>query len=72
MPCGMELRRVRNRRAIAIIDAYGDPVAPGATGDVDPHDEDVLAGLAAGDLDDLGPGAAVRPHTHAHAHEEAH
>lgn len=49
MTCGMERRRVRNRLAIAIPDANGGTIEPDGIGDVDPHDERILAGIAAGD-----------------------
>lgn len=65
MTCGMERRRVRNRLAIAIEDAEGGTIEPDAIGIVDPHDERIIAGIAAGDLDDLGPVAEA-----AHVHPE--
>lgn len=66
----MERRRVRNRLVIAIADAEGEAIEAGAIGIVDPHDERILAGLAAGDLDDLGP-VAEAAHVHEHATQEA-
>ena len=68
MPCGMEVRRVRNNLRRMVDDAYGGKIEPNRTGDVDPHDERVIAGIAAGDLTDLGPVPATA-HTHP---EEAH
>lgn len=71
MTCGMERRRVRNRLAIAIPDANGGTIEPDGIGDVDPHDERILAGIAAGDLDDLGPAAHVHAPTAAELAREA-